>query len=56
MIEVYICDPEKHKDCDRTACRAGLCKSTTIREYAKLDANGEPIHDLETEEALNGHE
>ena len=40
--KLYLCDPEKNTACRKTICQRE-CKATVHREYAKLDANSEPI-------------
>lgn len=47
---MYICNPEKNKACEKSACLAnpynkyGSCYCTTHEEYAMRDINGNPIY------------
>ncbi len=46
----YFCDPEKNTECTKETCACNpanegwedACKTTSKKEYAKLDENGEP--------------
>ena len=46
----YFCDPEKNTGCTKERCASNpenegskvVCVSTSKKEYAKLDENGEP--------------
>lgn len=47
---VYYCDPEKNKECRKRSCahcltitEGGTCFITFKREFARTDANGEPV-------------
>lgn len=44
MTIFYECNPELNKECKKDACQQE-CKSTTNKEYAKLDDFGNPIVD-----------
>ena len=47
---VYYCDPEKNTECRKRHCahcltilEGGVCFITMRREFARTDANGEPV-------------
>lgn len=41
--QLYLCDPEKNKSCKPLFGKCGECKLTTHKEFAKTDADGNPI-------------
>lgn len=49
MKQVYICDPEKNKECSKTTCihnpeaKYRDCELTLHRGYAKVGIDGLPI-------------
>ena len=47
---MYYCDPDKNTECKKRMCahcltilEGGVCFITMHREYARTDANGEPV-------------
>lgn len=40
--ELYLCDPDKNVECEKTSCK-DLCMMTTHKEYAATFENGKPI-------------
>lgn len=47
---MYYCDPEKNADCRKSCCahcmtieEGGVCFITLHREFARTDANGDPV-------------
>ena len=47
--ELYLCDPEKNKNCTKEMCHihGGLCSLTTDPYCSYTKANGEPIKEEE---------
>lgn len=39
---LYRCDPTKNTKCTKENCGT-LCTETTVKEYAKINENGDPI-------------
>lgn len=50
ILTLYLCDPEKHKDCHKTSCQKD-CFCTIYRKYAK-----EPIVEMDDQEVYNEYE
>jgi len=48
-VPIYICDPEKNKDCNKTLCQEE-CIYTQHKEYAKFPWSGVYIETEESEE------
>lgn len=52
----YWCDPEKNGECRKSSCshlmtaqEGGICEITSRAEYARVDAQGNPIeYDFKT--------
>ena len=44
LKKIYLCDPDKNKECKKTGCKDGYCTSTSNKKYAVIDPhNGRPI-------------
>lgn len=49
LKKIYLCDPDKNKECKKTGClfgfgKDGYCTSTYNKKYAVIDPhNGRPI-------------
>ena len=54
----YFCDPEKNTACPKTACaynpqaKHRRCYTTSKKEFARLDFNGDPCEDRERNMSL----
>lgn len=60
MKKLYLCDPDKNKQCKKTSCaynkeaKYHFCKLTSDRRYAQLDDKGEPIEEPIEEDIQGG--
>lgn len=52
--ELYVCDPNKNKDCKKTACfiYGGPCRLTKQPEFAFVAKNGQPIRDEQVRQEM----